>query len=216
VEVARAHGAIVAVDNTTATAYLQQPLSHGATYVVAADTKALIGHSDVILGHVTTADEQRAAALRTWRTQQGAIPGPMEAWLAHRALPTLPLRLGRQCATAQRLAESLAKHPAVRAVYYPGLSTHPGHDVAARQMHAFGSVVSFDLGARDRAEAFLRSLAIVREATSFGGIHSAAERRARWGGDAIGDGFIRFSVGCEATDDVVGDVEQALLRIQPR
>ena len=216
VEVARAHGAIVAVDNTTATAYLQQPLALGATYVVAADTKALIGHSDVILGHVSTADEQRAAALRTWRTQQGAIPGPMEAWLAHRALPTLPLRLSRQCATAQRLAESLAQHPAVSAVYYPGLPAHPGHDVAARQMHAFGSVVSFDLGARERAETFLRSLTIVREATSFGGIHSAAERRARWGGDAIGDGFIRFSVGCEATEDVIDDVVQALQRIQPR
>jgi cystathionine gamma-lyase len=98
----------------------------------------------------------------------------------------------------------------VTATHYPGLADHPGHAVATRQMQAFGSVVSFDLGGRARAEAFLRSLTLVREATSFGGVHSTAERRARWGGDAISEGFIRFSVGCESADDIVDDVAGAL------
>lgn len=210
VEAANERGALVAVDNTTATAYLQQPLALGATFSVASDTKMLTGHSDLVLGHVATADEERAAALRTWRTQHGAIPGPMEVWLAHRSIATLPLRAHRQCATALTLATMLRSSPAVAAVHYPGLQDHPGHAIAARQMSAFGSVVSFDLGTRPRAEAFLQALTIVREATSFGGVHSSAERRARWGGDAIGEGFIRFSVGCEPADDIITDVTQAL------
>jgi cystathionine gamma-lyase len=208
--VARDRDVLVAVDNTTATSYLQRPLALGATYVVASDTKALTGHSDLVLGHVAAADSAAAAAIRSWRTQHGAIPGPMEVWLAHRSLATLPLRLERQCANAQALAAFLAAEPAVERVYYPGLPDHPGYDIAARQMTRFGSVVSFELATRAHAEAFLRSLALVSEATSFGGVHSTAERRARWGGDAIGEGFIRFSVGCEAVEDILDDVRQAL------
>lgn len=210
VSAAHAAGVLVAVDNTTATGYLQQPLALGADYVVASDTKAVAGHADLILGHVASADPARLAAIRDWRTRHGAIPGPMETWLAHRSLATLPLRLSCQCASSERLATLLASHPAVEAVYYPGLPAHPGHAVAKRQMRAFGSVVSFELSDRERAETFLRSLTLVREATSFGGVHSTAERRARWGGDAIGEGFIRFSVGCEAVDDILGDVEAGL------
>jgi cystathionine gamma-lyase len=210
VQASHRRGVRVAVDNTTATAYLQQPLALGADYVVAADTKALTGHSDVVLGHVATVDAERASALRTWRTQHGAIPGPMEVWLAHRSLATLPLRLTRQCATAEALAAFLRSQPTVQTVYYPGLPDHAGHAVAKRQMRAFGSVVSFDLGTRAQAEAFLHALMLVREATSFGGVHSTAERRARWGGDAISEGFIRFSVGCEATQDILNDVGSAL------
>lgn len=210
VEVARQRGVLVAVDNTTATAYLQQPLALGADYVVASDTKALTGHSDLVLGHVATASDERATALRTWRTQHGAIPGPMETWLAHRSLATLPLRLTRQCASALQVASHLRSTPDVSAVHYPGLPDHPAHAVAARQMRAFGSVVSFDLSTRARAEAFLEALTLVREATSFGGVHSTAERRARWGGDAISDGFIRFSVGCEAVADLIDDIEGGL------
>ena len=207
---AKAKGALVAVDNTTATAYLQQPLALGADYVVSSDTKALTGHSDLVLGHAAAADPQAAAVLRTWRTQHGAIPGPMEVWLAHRSLATLPLRLGRQCASAQQLAEFLARERVVTAVHYPGLPNHPGHQIAERQMLAFGSVVSFDLATRARAEAFFRALTLVKEATSFGGVHSSAERRARWGGDAIGEGFVRFSVGCESADDILADVRVGL------
>jgi cystathionine gamma-lyase len=209
---AHARGVLVAVDNTTATAYLQQPLALGADYVVASDTKAVTGHSDLILGHVAVRDAERAQTLREWRTRHGAIPGPMEAWLAHRSLATLPLRLARQCATAERLARFLAAHPAVASVRYPGLPDHPGHEIAKRQMRGYGSVVSFDLASRGRAETFLGSLALVREATSFGGVHSTAERRARWGGDAVGEGFVRFSVGCEDPDDILADVEAALAR----
>ena len=210
--VAAAHkqGTLVAVDNTTATGYLQHPLRLGADFIVASDTKALTGHADVVLGHVSTTDSARVTELRTWRTRHGAIPGPMEVWLAHRSLATLPLRLGRQCATAAALAALLAATPQVKAVYYPGLTTHPGHEIAKRQMDAFGSVVSFDLVTESRAEAFLAALELVRVATSFGSVHSMAERRARWGGDAISEGFIRFSVGCEAPDDLLADVASAL------
>jgi cystathionine gamma-lyase len=203
-------GALVAVDNTTATAYLQRPLALGADYVIASDTKALTGHSDVVLGHVAASDAGKAAALRTWRTQHGSVPGPMEAWLAHRSIATLPVRLRRQCASAQRLAEFLVAEPSVTAVYYPGLPTHPGHDIAQRQMQAYGGVVSFELRTASAAERFLRALRLVREATSFGGVHSTAERRARWGGDAIGEGFIRFSVGCEDVGDIIADVASGL------
>ena len=214
-EAATTRGIQVAVDNTTATPYLQQPLALGATFVVASDTKAMSGHSDLILGHVATTDARLADALRLWRTQHGAIPGPMEVWLAHRSLPTLPLRLSRQCATAQELAAFLAARSDVAAVYYPGLASHPGHDIAKRQMQGFGPIVSFDLATRARAERFLGALTLVREATSFGGVHSIAERRARWGGDAVSEGFIRFSVGCEAAEDILSDVTAALAIARP-
>ena len=212
VAAAHARGISVSVDNTTATPYLQQPLALGADFVVASDAKAITGHSDLILGHVATRDEEKLNALRTWRTQHGAIAGPMEVWLAHRSLPTLPLRVERQCASAMCLAQRLAGRADVVAVHYPGLTSHPGHEVARRQMRAFGTIVSFDLETRSRADVFLRSLALVREATSFGGVHSMAERRARWAGDAVSEGFIRFSVGCEAPDDILADVTQALDR----
>jgi len=215
VQAARSRGAAVAVDNTTATAYLQQPLALGATYSVASDTKGLTGHGDLLLGHVACAVSADAAALRGWRTQHGAIPGPMEAWLGHRSIATLTLRLERQCDSAQRLADFLAARLGPRAVFYPGLATHPGHAIARRQMSRFGSIVSFDLGSKGQADVFLRSLTIVREATSFGGVHSMAERRARWGGDSVSEGLIRFSVGCEAVDDLLADVGQALGQALP-
>jgi cystathionine gamma-lyase len=208
VDAAHAQGTLVAVDNTTATGYLQQPLAAGADFVVASDTKALTGHSDLVLGHVTAARAEDAATLRTWRTQQGAIPGPMETWLAHRSVATLPLRLTRQCASAMEIAGVLSANDAVEAVFYPGLPSHPAHAIAARQMRAFGPIVSFDLGTRARAESFLAALTVVRDATSFGGVHSTAERRARWGGDAVSEGFIRFSVGCEAVEDLLEDVQR--------
>jgi cystathionine gamma-lyase len=211
--IAKSAGALVAVDNTTATAYLQQPLALGADYVVASDTKGLTGHSDLILGHVAVTDPGRAEALHTWRTQHGAVPGPMETWLAHRSLATLPLRQRRQNKSAQRLAEFLSSHAGVSTVYYPGLPGHPGHATARKQMQAFGTVVSFELGTSIQADEFLRGLELVREATSFGGVHSSAERRARWGGDQIAEGFIRFSVGCEDVGDIIDDVGRSLAAV---
>ncbi|MFE7574921.1 cystathionine gamma-lyase [Streptomyces sp. SID7909] len=210
VEAAHAGGTLVAVDNTLATPLGQRPLELGADFSVASDTKGMTGHGDLLLGHVTCRDPELTAGVRRWRKIAGAIPGPMEAWLAHRSLATLELRIERQCASALALAEVLAKHQAVSGLRYPGLPTDPSYANAVRQMRRFGSVVSFVLADRGTAERFLAALRLVEDATSFGGVRSTAERRGRWGGDAVPEGFIRFSVGAENTADLVADVEQAL------
>jgi cystathionine gamma-lyase len=134
----------------------------------------------------------------------------MEVWLAHRSLATLELRLDRQCKTALEVARLLSTRADVQSVRYPGLPQDPSHAVASKQMRYYGPIVSFVLDEREKAERFLKACDIVVSATSFGGIHSMAERRGRWGGDAIPPGFIRFSAGCEDTLDVVEDVSQAL------
>ncbi|MFD7497812.1 cystathionine gamma-lyase [Streptomyces sp. NPDC059832] len=210
VEAAHSAGTLVAVDNTLATPLGQRPLELGADCSVASDTKGLTGHGDILLGHVTCRDPELAAGVRRWRKVVGAIPGPMEAWLAHRSLATLELRIDRQCATALTLAEALGKRPEVTGLRYPGLPTDPSYPKAVRQMRRFGSVVSFVLPDRERAERFLTGLRLVDDATSFGGVRSTAERRARWGGDAVPEGFIRLSVGAESPADLVADVERAL------
>lgn len=207
---ARAAGVLVAVDNTTATVLGQRPLALGADYSVASDTKALTGHSDLVLGHVAVRDPARLAPLQTWRTRFGAIAGPMEVWLAHRSLGTLDLRLERQSANALAVAGLLSRHRAVQAVRYPGLPGDPGHAVARRQMARFGSVLNFTLPSQAAAERFFAASRLVYEATSFGGLHTSAERRARWGGDPVPDGYIRMSVGCEAIEDLVADLTAAL------
>lgn len=211
-DAAHDRGALVAVDNTLATPLAQRPLELGADFSVASGTKALTGHGDVLLGYVTTLAPELAAAVRAWRKTTGAIPGPMEAWLAHRSLATLQLRVDRQAATALALARALHDRREVTAVRHPGLPGDPAHAVALRQMHGgrFGCVVSFVLPDRPHAERFLAALRLVDEATSFGGVRSTAERRGRWGGDAVPDGFIRFSVGVEDTEDLVDDVLTAL------
>lgn len=210
VEAAHAGGTLVAVDNTLATPLGQRPLELGADFSVASDTKGMTGHGDILLGHVACLDPELAAGVRRWRKVVGAIPGPMEAWLAHRSLATLELRIERQCANALALAEALAEHREVTGLRYPGLPTDPSHPNAVRQMRRFGSVVSFVLADRETAERFLSALRLAEDATSFGGVRSTAERRARWGGDAVPEGFIRFSVGAENPADLVADVERAL------
>ncbi|MFJ1590280.1 cystathionine gamma-lyase [Kitasatospora albolonga] len=210
--VAAAHdaGALVAVDNTLATPIGQRPLELGADFSVASDTKGMTGHGDILLGHVTCRDPGPAADVRRWRKVVGAIPGPMETWLAHRSLATLQLRVDRQCTTALALAEYLAERAEVTGLRYPGLPTDPSYGVAVRQMRRFGSVVSFELADRETAERFLAALRLVDDATSFGGVRSTAERRGRWGGDAVPEGFIRFSVGAEDPEDLLADVGRAL------
>jgi len=203
-------GAAVAVDNTTATPLGQQPLALGADYSVASDTKGLTGHSDLVLGHVACGDADRAAAVRTWRSSTGSVPGAFEAWLAHRSLMTLDLRLARQATNALAIAQLLSAHEAVGEVRYPWLAGDPSYDVAVRQMRRPIGLVSFTLADQATAERFLAALHIVAVATSFGGLHSSAERRARWGGDDVAPGFIRFSCGGEDTADLVADVDQAL------
>jgi cystathionine gamma-lyase len=210
VERAHAGGTLVAVDNTLATPLGQRPLELGADFSVASDTKGMTGHGDILLGHVTTGDPERAAEVRRWRKIAGAIPGPMEAWLAHRSLATLHLRVERQCASALVLAEALRARPEVSGLRYPGLPDDPSYAVAVRQMRRFGSVVSFVLPDRKQAERFLDGLRLVDDATSFGGVRSTAERRGRWGGDAVPEGFIRFSVGAEDPEDLIADVLRAL------
>ncbi|MGV9230420.1 cystathionine gamma-lyase [Streptomyces nigra] len=210
VEEAHARGALVAVDNTLATPLGQRPLELGADFSVASGTKQLTGHGDVLLGYVTGRDPEAMAAVRRWRKIVGAIPGPMEAWLAHRSLATLQLRVERQNATALAVAEALRDWPEDLAVRYPGLPKDPSHAVAARQMRRFGCVVSFTLPSRTRAERFLEALRLVDDATSFGGVRSTAERRGRWGGDDVPEGFIRMSVGAEDPEDLVTDVLRAL------
>ncbi|MFF5582792.1 cystathionine gamma-lyase [Streptomyces hygroscopicus] len=205
-------GALVAVDNTLATPLGQRPLELGADFAVASGTKALTGHGDVLLGYVTCRDSRLAAEVRAWRKTVGAIPGPMEAWLAHRSLATLQLRVDRQAATALALAEALRDRPEITGLRHPGLPTDPAHRLATGQMRGgrFGCVVSFTLPDKAHAKRFLTALRLVDDATSFGGVRSTAERRGRWGGDAVPEGFVRFSVGAEDPDDLIADVLRAL------
>jgi cystathionine gamma-lyase len=205
-----AEGGLLAVDNSLATPLGQRPLELGADLSVAADTKGLTGHGDLVLGHVAAMDPEVAEAVRAWRTVTGSLPGPFEAWLAHRSVATLDVRLERQCATALRLAEMLAQRPEVDSVRHPGLPEDPSHSVAAAQMSRFGSVVTFVLAGRREAEAFLDRARLVDEATSFGSVHTTAERRARWEGNDVPEGLIRLSVGLEDADDLVEDVLGAL------
>ncbi|PJE99452.1 cystathionine gamma-lyase [Streptomyces carminius] len=211
-DAAHERGALVAVDNTLATPLGQRPLALGADYAVASGTKALTGHGDVLLGYVVCRDEELAEPVRLWRKTVGAIPGPMESWLAHRSLATLELRTARQAANALAVAEALREHPGVSDVRHPGLPDDPAHEAAARQMRRFGCVVSFTLPDKGFAERFLAALRLVGEATSFGGVRSTAERRGRWGGDAVPEGFVRLSVGVEDAADLVADVRAALER----
>ncbi|MFF5857552.1 cystathionine gamma-lyase [Streptomyces sp. NPDC012751] len=209
-EAAHARGALVAVDNTLATPLGQRPLELGADFSVASGTKQLTGHGDVLLGYVAGRDTGAMAAVRRWRKIVGAISGPMESWLAHRSIATLQLRVDRQNATARTVAEALRQRPEVADLRYPGLPDDPSHKVAERQMRRFGCVVSFTLPTRARAERFLEALRLVEDATSFGGVRSTAERRRRWGGDDVPEGFIRLSVGAEDPEDLVADILRAL------
>jgi cystathionine gamma-lyase len=214
-EAAHRAGALVAVDNTTPTPLGQRPLALGADISVASDTKSMTGHSDMLIGHVAVRDAELHQKIERWRLLSGGVLGPMEAWLALRSIATLPLRLERSCSNAQAIAEFLTTRKDVEAVFYPGLPTHPGHDVAKRQMRYFGPVVSFVLHDKVTAERFLAASKLLTDATSFGGVTSSAERRARWGGDAIADGFIRLSAGCEDGNDLIEDIAQALDAAKP-
>lgn len=198
---ARAHaaGAVVIVDNTTLTPVLQRPLDLGADVVVAADTKAPGGHSDVLFGHVATRDPAIFQRVKDWRKLSGAVPGSFEAWLVHRGLETLEVRMERMCASAQVIAERLAAHSRVRNVRYPGLQSDPAHGVMLRQATGFGFLIGMELESAETAEAFLAACPYLARSTSFGSTHSAGERRARWG-DAVADGFIRLSIGLEPVE----------------
>lgn len=207
VEEAHGDGLVTIVDSTFATPVLQTPLALGADFVMHSATKYIGGHSDTMLGVLVTGDPGVADELREARSRDGSIPGSLDAWLALRGVRTLPLRIERQSATALAVAEWLAGR--VPRVWYPGLSGHPGHDVAARQMRAFGAIVSFDVGGFDEAAAVVAALRLVRVATSLGGVESLAEHRALVD-ESVPEGLIRMSVGLEAPEDLIADLDQAL------
>ena len=206
---AHAAGAIVIADNTTMTPLLQRPLDHGADLVVAADTKAPGGHSDALFGHVAGRDAARMARVRDWRRLSGAVPGAMEAWLIHRGLETLDVRLERMCRSAGIIAARLQDHSDVLAVRYPGLAHDPSHAIAARQMDGFGFLIGVTLQDATAAEGFLERCPYMVRATSFGSTHTSGERRARWG-DAVPEGFLRLSIGLEPTQTLWAAFDAAL------
>lgn len=198
-KLAKQAGAILAVDNTTMTPLGQRPLALGADLVICADTKAINGHSDALMGHIAGRDAKLMARIKDWRKFSGAIPGPFEAWLVHRGLETLEVRFSRMCASAATIAERLQAHPAVKSVRFPGLKGDPSHAIALKQMATFGSMISLTLKDGPAAERFINDCALIQPSTSFGGVRTCAERRARWG-DAVPDGFVRLSIGVEPTE----------------
>lgn len=209
--ICRRRGATLVVDNTTATPLGQQPLSLGADLVVASATKALAGHSDVLAGYAAGSQPELMAALERERLLSGAILGAFEAWLVLRSIGSVGLRFPRQCHNALALATALRSHPAVRAVRYPGLPDDPAYPAATAQMRHFGGLLGVELAdARAVHDLVARSELLVA-ATSFGGLHTSVDRRARWG-DPVGDGFARISAGIEDTDDLLADVLRALER----
>jgi cystathionine gamma-synthase len=224
---AAAAGAPMVVDNTVATGLLQRPLEAGATASLYSLTKAVSGHSDVILGAVVSRDQDLLAALRAWRSTGGGIPGPFEAWLALRGLKTLPLRIARQSDSALAIARHLAAHPRVAAVHYPGVDKSIA-ELARRQMpRGFGPLLSFQVSpdsasqdsasqdsasqdSADAADKVVASSELILPATSFGGVESTWERRARWPAETAPAGLIRLSVGVEPAGDLITDIDQAL------
>jgi cystathionine gamma-synthase len=216
-EAAHAAGAIVVVDNTFATPYLQQPLALGADVVVHSTTKYLGGHSDVVGGFVATNDDAISEQLAFLQKSLGAVPGPFDAWLVLRGAKTLALRMERHCANAHVVADFLSQHERVERVLYPGLPTHPGHEVAARQMRDFGGMVSFLAADEGEAVALAARTRIWKLAESLGGVESLIEHPGRMTHASTADApfavppsLIRLSVGIEAADDLVADLDAAL------
>jgi len=213
ISAAKKLGCGVAVDNTFATPLIQQPLVMGADIVMHSVTKYFSGHSDVIMGSLSTNDRALFARLSDARKIGGAIPGPFEAWLALRGLRTFPLRFERAQANAMELATRLAAHPQVAKVHYPGLETDTYHERAKSFMKGFGAVLSFTLhGNAAQADRVCESSSIITYATSLGGIESLWERRRRWPSESssVPESLIRLSVGCENVEDLWLDIDQAL------
>jgi cystathionine gamma-synthase len=216
--VAHEHGALLVVDNTFASPYLQQPLAHGADVVVHSTTKYVGGHSDVVGGALVTRDETLGDALAFHQNAMGAIAGPFDAWLTLRGVRTLGVRMDRHCDNAERIVQFLSGHPRVAKVLYPGLADHPGHEIAAKQMRRFGGMVSFRAaGGQDAAIEICNRTKVFTLGESLGGVeslieHPATMTHASAAGSPLevpGD-LVRLSVGIETVDDLVADLEQAL------
>lgn len=201
-KLAKAAGTILVADNTTATPLCQRPLDLGADISIMADTKAMAGHSDILAGHVACRNQDLLSPVKTWRRLAGAVVSPFDAYLLHRGLETLELRVSRANANALALATALSGDRRVTGLRYPGLAGDPSNAAARRQMTGYGPIVSFCLADRATAEAFIARHPLLAAATSFGGVHSSAECRVRWG-DAVPEGFIRFACGIEPVADLV-------------
>jgi cystathionine gamma-synthase len=215
---AHERGARCVVDNTFATPYLQQPLAMGADVVVHSTTKYLGGHSDVVGGFVAVNDVSLGAHIAYLQNAVGGVPGPFDCFLVLRGVKTLAVRMDRHCASAAAIVEMLERHPAVASVRYPGLRTHPGHDVAARQMRDFGGMVAFTLaGGEDAALKLVGRTRLFTLAESLGAVESLIEHPARMthasvaGSElAVDPALVRLSVGLETGHDLVDDLRQAL------
>jgi cystathionine beta-lyase/cystathionine gamma-synthase len=219
-EAAHSVGALVVVDNTFATPYLQRPLELGSDIVVHSTTKYLGGHSDVIGGFAATNDPTIAERLRFLQKSLGAVPGPFDAWLVLRGVKTLAVRMRQHCENAQRITAFLSEHDAVEQVFYPGLPHHPGHDIAARQMADFGGMISFLAASEEAAIRLVAETKVWQLAESLGGVESLIEQPAQMthastanAPFAVPPNLVRLSVGIESADDLVADLEHALATI---
>lgn len=200
---------LLIVDNTTATALLQPVLDLGADMAVSSDTKALSGHSDVLFGHVSSRHEALIERVRQWRKLSGSTPGPAEAYLAYRGLMTLEVRLERMCNNAEALANLFYTHKTVDSVRFPGLADDPSYGTATKQMARPGFVIGVTFADEAAAEKFITDCPAIFAATSFGGIQTSAERRARWGDD-VPAGYVRLSVGCEPREALIDAISTTL------
>jgi cystathionine gamma-synthase len=217
-QLAAAAGALLVVDNTFASPYLQQPLALGADAVVHSTTKYIGGHSDVVGGAVVVTDPELGERLYFLRNAVGSAPGPFDAWLTLRGAKTLAVRMDRHCANAARIADMLTGHPAVGGVYYPGLASHPGHEVAVKQMRGFGGMVSFHVRAgADEALAVCGRTRLFTLGESLGGVESLIEHPARMTHASVAGSplevpadLVRLSVGIESCDDLIDDLRTAL------
>jgi cystathionine beta-lyase/cystathionine gamma-synthase len=219
IEAAHAVGAIVVVDNTFASPYLQRPIELGADIVLHSTTKYLGGHSDLIGGFVATNDPTIAERLFFLQKSLGGVPGPFDSWLVLRGLKTLALRMERHSENARRIAEYLESHQSVEQVLYPGLPSHPGHEIAKRQMKDFGGMMSILVGSEEEAVELVARTKVWTLAESLGGVESLIEHPARMthastvdSPFAVPKNLIRLSVGIESVDDLIGDLEAALVR----
>jgi cystathionine beta-lyase/cystathionine gamma-synthase len=222
-EICREKKLVLVVDNTFMTPYFQRPLELGADIVVHSATKYLNGHSDMVGGIVLTSNAELAERIRFLQFAAGAVPGPFDCWLGLRGTKTLAVRMQRHEENARALAEKLAEHPAVGRLVYPGLPSHPQHELAKRQQHGFGGIVTFDLGSREAARVTLESLRIFALAESLGGVESLVSQPAEMTHASLPEeqrqelgitpGLVRISVGIEDVDDLWADLEQALARI---
>jgi cystathionine gamma-synthase len=219
-DAAHAAGALLVVDNTFATPYLQRPLELGADIVVHSTTKYLGGHSDVVGGFAATNDPTIAERLLFLQKSLGAVPGPMDCWLVLRGIKTLAVRMRQHCHNAHALSGFLERHPRVEQTLYPGLPKHPGHAIAAKQMHDFGGMISFLAESEEEATAFVASTKIFKLAESLGGVESLIELPARMTHASTADApfaaprnLIRLSVGLESAEDLLEDLEAAFAKV---